>query len=195
MLHWDGSCHQCSITSNNFCSTCGLCFVFSTRYLQREKKKKFSKDFWQVDDRILSWGERSLKKAPKLELGFFESWLQFWDVVTGDGSHRTYFNNSLPPQTVLNSSLPWASTLDFLKILMTKARKGDLTCSLWLSSCSWCCFASTCTLEYQIQNYNNVGLHQLALTEDQTHGFLTLLELKPLKKQITYYHNSSIMTT
>lgn len=69
-----------------------------------EEKKKFSKDFWQVDDRILSWGERSLKKTPELELGFFESWLEFWNAVKGDGSRRAYFNNSLPPQTVLNSS-------------------------------------------------------------------------------------------
>lgn len=45
--------------------------------LSSEEKKIFSKDFWQVNDRILSLEERSLKKTPKLEVGFFESWLQF----------------------------------------------------------------------------------------------------------------------
>lgn len=52
--------------------------VLSVLYkISSEEKNKFSKDFWQIDDRILSWGERSLKKTPKLELGFFESGLQF----------------------------------------------------------------------------------------------------------------------
>lgn len=116
MLHWDGLCHQYSITSKNFCST-----VFSTRYLQREKK--FSKDFWQVDDRILSWGERSLKKSLKIRTGLFWVMAAILRCCYRWWQPRTYFNNSLPPQTVLNSSLPWASTLDFLKMLMTKARE------------------------------------------------------------------------
>lgn len=51
-----------------------LCVLYK---VSSEERKKFNKDFWQVYDRILSWGERSLKKTPKLELGFFESWLQF----------------------------------------------------------------------------------------------------------------------
>lgn len=45
-----------------------LCTLYK---ISSEGKKKISKDFWQADDTILSWGERSLKKTPKLELGLF----------------------------------------------------------------------------------------------------------------------------
>lgn len=104
MLHWDGLCHQCSVTSKNFCSTCGLYSVFSTRSLQRKKKKnsarisgKLMTEFWA--------GERGTsKKLQKLELGFFWVMSAILRCFKGDGSHGEYFNNSLPPQTVLNSS-------------------------------------------------------------------------------------------
>lgn len=47
--------------------------VLCVLYKISSKEKKISKDFWQVDDRILSWGERNLKKTPEIRTGLFLS--------------------------------------------------------------------------------------------------------------------------